>query len=77
MAEDHIKELLNQAIFSKLWVEKDGRVTAEFAGPFQTLVAPIKDEIVLYNKEKARGTNVLTDILSVITNRVSHFWDMV
>ena len=74
LAEDHIKKLLNQAIFSKLWIEKDGRVTAEFADPFRTLVDPIKNEIALYNKEKARGTEVLTDIFSVITNRISHFF---
>ena len=74
LAEDHIKKLLNQAIFSKLWIEKDGRVTAEFAEPFRTLVDPIKNEIALYNKEKARGTNVLTDIFSVIANRISHFF---
>lgn len=74
LAEDHIKKQLNQAIFSKLWVEKDGRVTAEFAEPFRTLVDPIKNEIAHYNKEKARGTEVLTGILSVIANRVSHFF---
>ena len=74
LAEDHIKKLLNQAIFSKLWVEKDGRVTAEFAEPFRTLVDPIKNEVALYNKEKARGTEVLTDIFSVIASRVSHFF---
>lgn len=33
LADDHIKRMMNQAIFSKLWVEQDGNVTAEFAPP--------------------------------------------
>lgn len=37
LAEDHLKKMLNQAIFSKLWVEKDGHVTAEFAKPFDEI----------------------------------------
>ena len=74
LAEDHLKKLLNQAIFSKLWVEKDGRVTAEFAKPFDVLVTPFTDVLIHQKQEKARGTNVLTDIFFVISNRLQKFF---
>ena len=74
LAEDHLKKLLNQAIFSKLWIEKDGRVTAEFAKPFDVLVTPLTDVLIHHKQEKARGTNVLTDIFSVISNRFKKFF---
>lgn len=74
LAEDHLKKLLNQAIFSKLWVEKDGHVTAEFAKPFDVLITPLTDVLIHQKQEKARGTNVLTDIFSVISNRLQKFF---
>jgi len=69
--------MMNPAIFSKLWIESDGRVTTEFREPFTTIVEPIKAEIAHFNKEKTRGTEVLTDFLSVISNHIQKFWDMV
>ena len=74
LAGDRIKKLLNQAIFAKLWVGGDGCITAEFAEPFQTLVEPIKDELVCYKKEKIRSTKVLADFFSVIANHLSNFF---
>jgi len=72
--DDHVKKMLNQAIFAKLWVESDGRVTAEFREPFNVLVAPLADVIIRCNKEKARGVETLTDIFSVISNRLQKFF---
>ena len=74
LVDDRYKKMLNQAIFSKLWVGEDGNVTAEFREPFNMLIGPIKGEIAHYNKEKARGAEALTDIFSVIANRISHFF---
>ena len=74
LVDDRYKKMLNQAIFSKLWVGEDGNVTAEFREPFNMLIDPIKGEIAHYNKEKARGAEALTDIFSVIANRISHFF---
>jgi len=73
MASDQIKRMMNQAIFSKLWVEPDGRVTAEFKPPFTIIVDPIRAELAQLNKEKTRGTEVLTDFLSVASNKVQNF----
>lgn len=49
MASDHIKRMMNQAIFSKLWVESDGRVTAEFKAPFTVIAEPIRTELASFN----------------------------
>ncbi len=73
MASDQIKRMMNQAIFSRLWVEPDGRVTAEFRPPFTIIADPIKAELTQFNEEKIRGTEVLTDILFVISNKVQIF----
>ena len=69
--------MMNQAIFSKIWVESDGRVTAEFAAPFNRIVEPVKDMVAQYNsrnKEKIRSTFVPADFFSVIANRLSNFF---
>ena len=44
-----MKKLMNQAIFTRLLVGSDGKVTAEFAEPFAMLVEPIKDELAQLN----------------------------
>ena len=74
IASDHIKRMMNQAIFSNLWVEKDGRITAEFAPIFQMLTQPAKDVTALYKQQKIRGAETLTDFLSVISNRIQKFF---
>lgn len=56
LANDRIKRMMNQAIFSKLWVESNGCVTAEFAEPFRTLVNAAQADIVYDRKEEFRGT---------------------
>ena len=66
--------MMNQAIFSKLLVESDGRITAKFTKPFKSIVTPITDVLGHYKQEKVRGTEVTTDFLSVIANRISHFF---
>lgn len=71
--DDYVKKMLNQAIFSKLWVESDGRVTAEFAKPFNVIAEPLTGILARYSEEKARGTNVLTDFFLVISNRLQNF----
>ena len=73
LASDHIKRMMNQAIFSKIWVEPDGNVTAELAKPFDTLIEPVRGELTRYNNEKIRGTEALTDFLLVISNKVQNF----
>lgn len=71
MASDHIKRMMNQAILSKLWVDSDGCVTAEFAEPFRTLVSSVQADIIRSRKEEIRGTTqVLTDSLPLI-NKLS------
>lgn len=74
MADDHIKRMMNQAIFSKIWVGEDGLVTAEFKEPFSTIMEPLKAEIVRFNKEKTRNTEVLTDFFAAISNHVQKFF---
>ena len=83
-AGDHIKKLLNQTIFSRLLVGEDGRVEPEFAEPFAMLtqaVIAVKVETRPQNIEKQndnnaeiRGTSVLTDFLSLTSNRLSNFF---
>ena len=73
LADDHVKRMMNQAIFSKIWVEPDGSVTAELAKPFDTLVKPVGGELARYNNEKIRGAEALTDFLLVISNKVQIF----
>lgn len=80
VADDHIRRMMNQVIFSKLWVGADGEVTAEFAEPFRTLVNAAQVSTVYDKKEETRGTNVSTDRLPllsrlcVIQNRLSDFF---
>ena len=74
LVEDHIKRMMNQAIFSKLWIEEDGHVTAEFARPFNAIIEPLTDMIIKCNQEKIRGTEVRTDFWSIISNHVQKFF---
>lgn len=69
LADSRIKRMMNQAIFSKLWVEKDGGVTTEFSPLFKTLTEPLADLPSLYRQQKIRSAEALTDFLSVISNR--------
>ena len=74
MATDQMKRMLNQSLFSKLWIGSDGRVTAEFAEPFRTIIEPVKDILAEYNKEKTRGTEMLTDFFSRLSNHIQKFF---
>ena len=74
LAEDPLKRMMNQAIFSKLWIEEDGHVTAEFARPFNAIIEPLTDMIIKCNQEKIRGTEVRTDFWSIISNHVQKFF---
>lgn len=74
MANDQIRRMMNQAIFSKLWVEPDGRITAEFAKPFNAIVEPLADVVPHLNQEKTCSTEVPADFFSVIANRLSKFF---
>lgn len=75
--DDHIKKMLNQAIFAKMWVESDGHITPEFREPFDILAAPFTDVLAHCKQEKARGTAtsvIRTDIFSAIFNRLQKFF---
>ncbi len=74
MADDHIKRMMNQAIFSKLWVEDDGSVTAEFSPLFKTLTEPFEGVVDLYRQQETRGAKAATGFLSVISNRIQKFF---
>ena len=76
LANDKTKKLMNQAIFERLLVGSDGKVTAEFAEPFTMLVEPIKDEVVKYNSaDNAEAREqMLTSFLSTIPNRLLYFF---
>ena len=74
LADDQIKRMMNQAIFSKLWVEADGSITAEFKPFFASILEPIKNEVAQLNKEKIRSDKALTDFFSVISNRIQKFF---
>lgn len=67
LADDHIKKMFNQVLFTKLWVESDGQVTADLAEPFSSMVTPVEEA----GKEKIRNAEAFTDFLSLIANRVS------
>lgn len=73
LVEDHIKRMMNQAIFSKLWIEEDGHVTAEFADPFNIIMKPLVSVLEECKQQKIRGTEVLTDFLHVLSNRIQKF----
>lgn len=47
---------------------------AESARPFDVLVTPLTDVLIHQKQEKARDTNVLTDIFSLISNRLQKFF---
>ena len=76
LANDKMKKLMNQAIFERLLIGSDGKVTAEFAEPFTMLVEPIKDEVAKYNTaENAEAREqMLTSFLSTIPNRLLNFF---
>lgn len=74
LADDYVKRMMNQAIFSKLWIEEDGQVTAEFTPLFQMIAKPLENVAAHCKQQKIRGTEVLTDFLSVISNRFQNFF---
>lgn len=79
LADDHVKRIMNQSIFSKLWVGQDGTVTAEFAPPFTALMKPIEDsELVSFlrveSNEKVRGDKTPPDFLLAISNFFQKFF---
>ena len=76
-AENHIKKLLNQTIFSRLLVGEDGRVEPEFAKPFDMLTSigeAVKAESESYHNEEIREHLGATDFLSLISNHVLYFF---
>ena len=77
MANDKMKKLMNQAIFTRLLVGSDGKVTAELAKPFSMLVEPVKDELVQLNSSidnEEVHEHLLMDFLSSIPNRLLNFF---
>ena len=74
LAENPLKRMMNQAIFSKLWIEEDGHVTAEFADPFNIIMKPLVSVLEECKQQKIRGTEVLTDFLHVLSNRIQKFF---
>jgi len=54
LADDHIKKMFNQVLFEAIWIMLDGKVTAELAEPFHSIIQPVQDDIVRYNVAKAR-----------------------
>ncbi len=74
LASNSIKRTMNQAIFSKFWVGPDGSVTTNLVEPFRTLVEAGMAMEVRSDHEKIRGTEVLTDFFSVISNRLQNFF---
>jgi len=75
VADDHIKRMMNQAIFSKLWVDPDGSVTAEFAEPFKSIIVPTTNLLPQFEKQKTRGAKALTDFLLAIPKRLQKFFE--
>lgn len=57
-------------MFSKLWVEKGGHITAELAPLFAMAFKSAIDAAGTLEKQEIRSTDVLTDFLSVIPNRI-------
>lgn len=63
------------------------RVSADLAEPFKSVIEPICDDLVKYNREKLKADKAntskaneipsLTDFLEKITNHVSNFLDVV
>ena len=77
LANDKMKKLMNQAVFTRLLIGSDGKVTAEFAEPFAMLVEPIKDELTQLNSavdNEEVHEHLLMDFLSSIPNRLSNFF---
>ena len=74
LANDRVKRMMNQAIFAKLWVEADGRVTAEFIPLFRMLSQPAEDMKAFQKQQKIRSAETLTDFLLVISNRIQKFF---
>ncbi len=77
-AEDHIKRIINQALCERIWIEPDGNVTADFAEPFKTIVAPVWGDIARYNTAKHSGhfdlNAKITAYIETIQNHVSIFF---
>ena len=65
---------MNQALLEKLWVESDGRITAELTEPLKSIMQPIQDELVQYNTEKGEGRADLPDFLRKMQNHVQDFF---
>ena len=73
-ADEHIKRLFNQALFSRLLVNRDGGIVAEFTQPYHSLLSPIKDEVARYNAAKTNNGSKLTEYLRGMSNRVQDFF---
>ena len=73
MASDHIKKMLNQIMFTRLWVNSDGSITPQFAKPFDSLAASMGSIASEYAKE-ARECESTTGFLSSTPNLLSSFF---
>ena len=74
LADEHIKKLLNQAIFSRILIEDGGTLTPEYTKPFDSLITPIEDSVAKYNTAKAAGCSKLEELLQIISNHISNFF---
>ena len=52
-ANDTIKKLMNQAIFSKIWIHEDGTVTTEFTDVYKNIAGPIERNLISQNTKSA------------------------
>lgn len=76
-AENHIKKLLNQTIFSRLLVSEDGQAEHEFEEPFDMLTSmgeAVKAESKDHSNAEIREHLGATDFLSFISKRLSNLF---
>ena len=52
----------------------DGKVTAELAEPFNSMIQPVHDDIVRYNVAKAKRLPDLVDYLQKIQSHIQDFF---
>ena len=73
-AKDGIKRLMIQAIYEKIWIDDEEKLSYEFSEVYKNIVAPIENELAKHN-EKSAPDHSDADFSSRLLKSYSKFFD--
>ena len=73
-AKDGIKRLMIQAIYEKIWIDDEEKLSYKFSEVYKNIAAPIENELAKHN-EKSASDHSDADFSSRLLKSYSKFFD--